>query len=115
MGQARRMPQLAQCLRLNLADAFASHLVLAADLFEGAFRTVEQTEAIFQHFALAFGQRAENGLKLFLEETETRHLRRIFRAFVLDEITEAGVAVVADWSVQRNRLMPHLQERVHAE
>ena len=47
------MAQLAQRLRLDLADALAGDAELAADLLERAAAAVFEAEAQLQHLALA--------------------------------------------------------------
>src|SRR5688572_25605656 len=53
MAQAGRVTKLAQRLRLDLADTFASHLVLLADLFERALVTIHQAETHLDDTPLA--------------------------------------------------------------
>ena len=55
MGSCR-MPQLAQRLVLDLADALASHVKGPTDLFEGVLGTITDAEAQFQNLLFARGQ-----------------------------------------------------------
>ena len=55
MTAAGGMPQLPQRLGFDLADAFAGHVEVAADLLQGVVLAVDQTEAQFEHLALALG------------------------------------------------------------
>ena len=45
MPDPRRMAQFSQCFGFDLADPFASYLVLFANFFEGAFVAVNESEA----------------------------------------------------------------------
>src|SRR2546422_6807458 len=56
MMNAGRVPQLAQGLGFNLANAFAGDFVLFANLFEGAFVTIDQSKTHLQDFALTLSQ-----------------------------------------------------------
>lgn len=47
------MPQFAQGLRLDLTDSFASDGKTLANLFEGMFTVVPQTEAHLENLLLA--------------------------------------------------------------
>src|SRR5262249_53415291 len=85
----RGMPHLAQRLGFNLADAFARDAELFADFLERARIAVTQTEAQFQHLALALSETAQHIAQFVLQQTETRHVRRIFRGLIFDEIAEA--------------------------
>jgi len=100
MAHTRRVTQLAQRLRLDLADTFASDVIHLADLFERAFVAVNQTEAHLQNLAFAFGQRGEHVAQLLAQQTVAGHVRRIFRRLVLDEIADAHIAVVAELQTQ---------------
>ena len=53
LAGARWVAQLSQRLRLNLADAFAGHVELRPDLFQGALSPIFQAEAQPQHALFA--------------------------------------------------------------
>ncbi len=55
MPAPRRMPQLPQRLGFDLADALARHVEVAADFLQCVVLAVNQTEAQFEHLALALG------------------------------------------------------------
>src|SRR5207237_399505 len=65
---ARAVAQLAQRLRLDLADALAGDAELAAHLLQRALAPVVQPEAELQHAPLAARQRVQHVLDLLLEE-----------------------------------------------
>ena len=58
------MAELAQRLGLDLTDAFARHVELLSDLFEGALAAVLQTEAEPQNLFLSGGQGAQDAAQL---------------------------------------------------
>src|SRR6186713_973722 len=57
LAAPRRVAQLAQRLRLDLADPLAGDVELLADLLEGPGPAVLQPEAELEHAALSTGQR----------------------------------------------------------
>src|SRR3954451_283084 len=90
-----RMPELAERLRLDLADALAGDVELLADLLEGARSAVLQPEPELEHAALATRERVEHGLHLLLQQLVGCRLRRRERAAVLDEVAEVRVLLLA--------------------
>ena len=60
--ETRGVAQLAQGLRLDLADALARHVELFSDLFKRPGKTVGQPEAVVQHLTFAVGQRRQDFL-----------------------------------------------------
>src|SRR5262249_42794217 len=83
MPDARRVPHLAQRLRLDLADALARDAELAPHFFQRARIAVDQAKALFENGALALRQRVEHVADLLLQQRVGRHLRRVLRALVL--------------------------------
>ena len=114
LADASRVPHFAQRLGFDLPDAFAGHLELAADFLKGPAVAVDQSEALLQHLPLAFGECVEHVFDFFLQQHDRGDVPRIFRAFVLDEIAEAGVVAFADRGLQRDRLLRHLQHGADA-
>jgi hypothetical protein len=100
LANAGRVAHLAQCLGLDLPNAFASHLELLADLLERPAVAVDQAEPQREHPALALRERIQNVDDLFPQERVGRHVVRIFRRLVLDEIAEARVIAVAHRRLQ---------------
>src|SRR5215469_14709330 len=76
LARTRRMTQLTQRFRLDLADALASDCERLTDLLEGVFGAIFQTEAHLDHLLLASGQRTENIRRLLLEVDIDDRLRR---------------------------------------
>ncbi len=92
---ASRMPHLADGLGLDLADALARDVEHATDFFERARVAVAQAEAQAKHPLFAFSQRLEYFLELLLEHGKRGRIDRGIGRFVLDEVAEAAVALVA--------------------
>src|SRR5688572_29358668 len=65
---ARGVAEFAQAFGFDLADAFAGDFELLADFFQRAGVAVDEAEAQFENLALAFGEAAENILKLAFEK-----------------------------------------------
>ena len=70
--RARRMAQLGERLRLDLADALARHAELLAHLLEGAHLTVVETEAEPDDRALAVVELLERFLDRLGEQRPRR-------------------------------------------
>jgi hypothetical protein len=56
LARTARVAQLAQCLRLDLADPLAGHVELLAHFLEGAGAAVLETEAELEDASLPAGQ-----------------------------------------------------------
>ena len=104
------MAQLAQRLRLDLADPLAGHVELLADLLERAGTPVLEAEPELQHAPLAAGERVEDRLDLLLEQLMRGGLGRRQRAAILDEVAEVGVLLLTDRRLQRDRLLRDLDD-----
>src|SRR5215471_17237128 len=99
------MAHLAKGLRFNLTNALARDAELPPNFLERSAVAVHQTEALLEHLTLAFGQSLQHVANLAFEDDRGRHVRRILRALVLDEVAEARVLAVADRGLQRNGLL----------
>ncbi len=82
------MLQLAQCLGLDLADAFARHRELLADLFQRVVGVHADAEAHAQHAFFARGQAGQHAGRGFAQVGLDRGIDRQNRVLVLDEIAE---------------------------
>ena len=68
LAAAAGVAQLAECLRLDLADTLAGDVELFANLFERAAAAIVQPKAQPQHLLLALGQTAERVFHLLREQ-----------------------------------------------
>jgi len=84
----RRVLQLAQRLRLDLADTLAGHGELLADLLEGVVGVHADAEAHAQHALLARRERGEDAGRRLAQVRLDRRVDRQDRVLVLDEIAE---------------------------
>src|SRR6478609_8498124 len=105
-----RVAELAERLRLDLANALAGHVELLAHFLERPRPAVLQPEPELEHAPLATGQRVEHRLDLFLEELVRRRLGGRQRAAVLDEVAEVRVLLLADRGLERDRLLGDLDD-----
>ena len=105
-----RVAELAERLRLDLADPLAGDVELLAHLLEGPGAPVLEPEPELQHAPLAAGQRVEDRLDLLLEELVRGRLGRGQRPAVLDEVAEVGVLLLADRRLERDRLLGDLDD-----
>ena len=95
--RAAWMPQLAQRLGFDLADALSRHAELAADLFQRALPAIVEAEAQGNDAALALRERAEHVVHGIAQQRLGRFLDRRNRLGVLDEIAQLAILIVADW------------------
>src|SRR6266508_737463 len=102
--------ELAQRLRLDLADALAGHVELAAHLLEGAGAPVLEAEPQLEHSALARREPLEHRLDLLLEQLVRRRVARRERLVVGDEVAEVGVLLLADRRLERDGLLRDLHD-----
>ena len=105
--------QLAQGLRLDLADALARHVELFSDLFKRPGETVGQAEPVIQHLTFAVGQRRQDFLEAFLQHRVGGLLRRIFGGRIGNEVAVFRVVVVAYLALKGNGLLRHAVHRAH--
>src|SRR5262245_66617274 len=104
------MAELAQRLRLDLADPLAGHVELLADLLEGPGTPVLEAESELEHAPLAAGQRVENALDLLLEELVRGRLCRGQRTPILDEVAEMRILLLTDRGLEGDRLLRDLDD-----
>src|SRR5713226_7809119 len=83
-----RMPQLAQRLVLNLADALAGDPKALAHLVQCAVVPVPQPKAQLQHASLTRGEGTEDILDLGAQHADQGGLDRRGRLLVLDEVAQ---------------------------
>src|SRR5262245_7269217 len=98
-----RMAQLAQCLRLDLPDALPGDREPRADLLEGEVAALADAEAQAQDLLLARRQRAEDPARLAAEIRREHGVGWRHGGFVLDEVTEVAVLLLADRRLERDR------------
>ncbi len=90
------MAHLPQSLGFDLTNTLTRDLELFAHFFERTTVPIDQAETKRQDATLALGEGVEDIDDLFAEKRESRHVVRIFRRFVFDEIAEAGVVAIAN-------------------
>src|SRR5438034_822502 len=106
----RRMTQLPERLGFDLSYALARHVEGGADLFQRPRASVVgQTEPKPDHLRLALAQGLQHLVHLVLEHRERGRLGRRDHAGVLDEISEVRIVVLADGTIQRDRLLRRLE------
>src|SRR5581483_2450358 len=110
---ARGMTELAQRLRLDLADALARDREVLTDLLERMLAAVRQSEAQPQDLLLARRERVQHLVGLLTEAEADDRVDRRHHLLVLDEIAEVAVFLLADRRLQRDRLLGDLQDLAH--
>src|SRR5690242_1878992 len=103
------MLQLAQRLRLDLADTLTRHAELLADLLQRMVGVHPDAEAHAQHALLARGERGEHPRRGLAQVRLDRRVDRQDRVLVLDEIAEMRILLVANRRLERDRLLGDLQ------
>src|SRR5437016_3903429 len=108
MAEARRVPELAETLRFDLANALSSDAVDASNFFQRAAVAINETKAQFENLPFTFGETCQNVVKLLFEQTVADPIGRVLRCLVFNEISGAPIFVLADGRVERDRLLAHL-------
>ena len=94
------MPQFAEGLGLNLADALSGNAKLPAHLFKGAAPAILQAEAELKHTPFPVRQRMENVANLLLEQLEGCGVGGGWGALVFNEVSEVAVLLLANGSLE---------------
>src|SRR3954454_13375278 len=108
--RARRVAELAQRLRLDLADAFARHIERAANFFERVLGAVADAEAHLEDLLLARRERAEDLVRLLFEIRDDHVIDRGDHAAILDEIAEMRIFLFTDRRFEGDRLLRDLHD-----
>src|SRR5258708_23565740 len=109
LARARRMPQFAQRLGFDLADAFAGYGEGLADFFESVLAAVFEAEAHLDYFFFARGQRAQDLSSLVLEVHVDHGFGGRDHGAVFDEVAEMRIFLFADWRFEGDWLLRDLQ------
>src|SRR5690349_5154363 len=102
------MPELAECLRLDLPDPLARDREPRADLLERVVGALSDPEPETEDLLLARRERREDLLRLVLQVERDHGVGGGDRVLVLDEVAEARVLLLADRRLQRDRLLRDL-------
>src|SRR6266496_5753054 len=113
LARPRGMPQLAERLGLDLADALAGDREALAHLLEGVLGAVAQPEAHLDDPLLAGGQGLEQRLRLLLEVDVDHGLGGRDHVAVLDEVAQMRVLLLPDGGLEGDRLLGDLQDLAH--
>ena len=90
------MAQLAQSLRLNLADALACDVKFFPDFLQRMHAAVRQAVAQAQHALLPRRERLQHARQLLAQHGIGRGVRRLLGLVVLNEVAEVAVILLAD-------------------
>src|SRR5438874_5972924 len=112
-ARAARMTELAQRLRLDLADALARDRKARPDLLERVVRALPDAEAQPQHLLLPRRERGEHLARLILEVQAHHRVRGRGRRLVLDEVADDRVLLLADRRLEGDRLLGDLHDPTH--
>src|SRR6185437_10763897 len=96
LAAAARMLELAERLRLDLADALAGDRELLADLFQRVVGVHADAEAHAQHALLAGGERSQDAGRGLAQIGLDGGIERQDGVLVLDEVAEMAILLVAD-------------------
>src|SRR5208282_3563567 len=108
------VPQFAQGLGFDLADALAGHAVQIANFLEGVAVAIDQPKAHFEDVPFPRAEQGQNVLELLFEHALAGSFGRVLGALVFDEVPHAHVPIIAHRRVERDRLAGHLEQRVDA-
>src|SRR3989454_774116 len=107
------MAELAQRLRLDLADALARDVELLADFLERMVGVHVDAKAHAQDFRLARRELREHRVSRLTERLHRGLIDRGCHRGVLDEVAELRVLVIADGRLHRDRLLGDLAHLAH--
>ncbi len=107
------MLQLAQRLRLDLADALAGDAELLADLFQRVVGVHADAEAHAQHALLAGREAGKHPRRRLAQVRLDGGVDRQHRVLVLDEIAEIAILLVADRRLEADGLLGDLEDLAH--
>src|ERR1700722_17394522 len=107
------MPQLAQRLGFDLANAFARDRKRLPDFFQSMLAAIFQPEAHLDDFLFARRQRAQDLAGLVLQVHVDHRLGRRNYAAILDEVAQMRIFLFANRRLQRDRFLRDLQHLAH--
>ena len=99
-ARARRVTQLAQGFRFDLADTLTGDGKGLADLFQGVLAAILEAETHLDDLLLARGEGAKNLRSLVLEVDVDDGFGGRDDGAILDEISEVRIFLFADGSLQ---------------
>src|SRR5262249_40019598 len=102
LAAARGVPQLAERLGFNLADALARYVELLTDLFQGVLAAVAEAEPHLDDLLLARAERLHHGFRLLAQIQFNDGLRGRQHSAVFDEVAEMAVLFLADRGFERD-------------
>src|SRR2546423_3747104 len=111
--RAGGVAELAQRLRLDLADPFAGHPEPLPHLFQRPLVPVDQPEPQLQHAPLARRQSVEHVLDLRVQHRERSRVRRRHRLAVFHEVAEVRILLLTDRRLQRDWVLRDLHDLAH--
>src|ERR1051325_3749505 len=113
LTRTRRVAQLAQRLRFDLADAFARDREVLPHLLERVLAAVADAEPHLDHLLLPRRQLLQHRLGLLLEVQVDDRLGGRDDVAVLDEVAKMRIFLFADRRLQRDGLLRDLQHLAH--
>src|SRR5436309_9347364 len=103
LARPRRMAQLPERLCFDLPDALACDREALTDLLERMLAAVADAEAHLDHFLLAWRQRLQHRLGLFLQVQIDHRFGRRDDLAILDEVAQMRVFLLANRRLERDR------------
>src|SRR5579872_4457360 len=110
LAAARRVTELAQSLRFDLADALARDREALAHFFERVLAAVADAEAHLDHFLFARRERLQHRFGLFLQVQVDHRLGGRHDLAILDEIAQMRIFLLANRRLERDRLLRDLED-----
>src|SRR4051812_19671160 len=108
-ARPRRMAQLAQRLRFDLANPFARDREALTDFLERVLAAVADAEPHLDRLLLARRQRLQDRLGLLLQVQVDHRFGRRDHLAILDEVAKMRIFLFADRRLERDRLLRDLQ------
>src|SRR6185437_9008904 len=96
LPRTRWMPQLAQRLRFNLADALARYLEALSNFFKRVLAAIFESKAHLDHALFPRGQRAQHLARILLQVHADHGLARRYRLAIFNEVAKMRIFLFAD-------------------
>ena len=101
------MPKFLKCLRFDLTNPFTGHAEFLTDLFQSMIDGVANTETHTQDALLPQCEIAKCFANHSLQGAELGCRLWIDAVWRIDQIAQGRATVLADWSIERDRLLHH--------
>src|SRR5690349_18500188 len=108
------MAELLHRAELDLSHPLAGHVQSRADLFQSPRSAIVESKPETDHVALATGQPAKDAVDLLSSDEVPRHVARSGHRGRRDEVSDRGVVLLADRSLEREWFDGYAEHFLHS-